>query len=105
MTDTGNEALRAAFGEKADELCRNLDALRPGTGPGIRVLLMMAWDDGYAAGAAARPDSKTIFLHGVEFGYRQANSDRALRQTMDEAEKYFDAEAIRARQKQGKEEP
>lgn len=30
-----------------------------------------------------------LFRSGVEYGYRQANSDRGLLQTLDEADKYF----------------
>jgi hypothetical protein len=45
--------VRQKFEATVKHLSETLDKLRPGTGPGVGVLLMMAWDEAFAAGMRA----------------------------------------------------
>jgi hypothetical protein len=58
-----SDTLRESFEKKADELSIALDKLRPGTGPGVAILVMQAWDEGYAAGASAMKEKAAAALN------------------------------------------
>ena len=50
MTTQAKDEAREQFERKATDLGIILDNLRPGTGPGVRTLVLMAWDEAFEAG-------------------------------------------------------